>query len=221
MKIFLDTANIPAIKKVIATGLIDGVTTNPTHLSKESGDIKKHILEICALLPEGEISVEVTEHEPEAVYIQAKKIAALTENVVVKIPCHAAYYQVINRLVNEEVPLNITLVFSLTQALMMAKLGVQMISPFMGRLDALDGQGAGIQLVEQIRDMLDMNGFETELLAASIRSVEHFDQAILAGADSATLPVDIFEQSITHQLTAQGMAQFDADWKKLGISQFP
>jgi len=143
MKIFLDTANIVAIKKLIPTGLIDGVTTNPSHLSKESGDIKKHILGICELLPQGEISVEITEQDPDAVYKQAKLIAALASNVVVKIPCHVMYYSIINRLVDEGITLNITLVFSLTQALMMAKLGVQIISPFMGRLDDLDGQGTG------------------------------------------------------------------------------
>lgn len=221
MKLFLDTANIDAIKKWIDTGLIDGITSNPTHLSKESGDIKKHVLALCALLPEGQISVEVTEHEPEMVYRQAKKIAALAPNVIVKVPCYAPYYAIINRLVQEDVPLNITLVFSLTQALMMAKLGVCMISPFLGRLDDAQGPGTGVHVLEQIRGMLDIYGFGTELLAASIRSIEHFDAAIVAGVDIVTLPLEVFEQSITHRLTNQGMEKFDTDWKKLGIKQFP
>lgn len=221
MKIFLDTANIDSIKKYLATGLIDGVTTNPTHLSKESGDIKNHILTICDLLPEGQISVEITEHEPEAVYAQAKKIAALAPNIVVKIPCHAAYYPIIKRLVDEGVAINITLVFSLTQALMMSKLGVQMISPFIGRLDDAQGEESGIELVEQIRQMLDINCYEAELLAASIRNVQQFEQAILAGADIVTLPITVFEGAMEHPLTTQGMQKFDADWKKLGIKQFP
>lgn len=221
MKIFLDTANIDAIRKHLSTGLIDGITTNPTHLSKESGDIKKHILTICDLLPEGQISVEITEHEPQAVYAQAKKIAALAKNVVVKIPCHELYYSTIKKLVDENVPINITLVFSLAQAFMMSKLGVQMISPFLGRLDDNQGAGSGIQLLEHIRHMLDNNGFETELLAASIRSVSHFEQAILAGADIVTLPIDVLEKAMEHPLTDQGMAKFNVDWQKLGIKQFP
>lgn len=219
MKIFLDTANIQAIKKWMLTDLIDGVTTNPTHLSKEGGDPKKRVLEICSLLPDGEISVEVTEKEPEAVYKQAKAIAALAENVVVKVPCHAQYYEIINRLVQEQVRLNITLVFSLTQGLMMCKMGVSMISPFVGRLD--DNGQNGMALVMHLRDMIDQYGYETELLAASLRTVEHFHGAIEAGADIATLPVEVFEKSLAHPLTDQGIEKFDADWKKLGIAQFP
>jgi transaldolase len=221
MKIFLDTASLEAIKKYIPTGLIDGVTTNPTHLSKESGDITKHILQICDLLPQGQISVEITEQEPEAVYLQAKKIAALAPNVVVKIPCHAMYYSIIKKLVKEDIAINITLVFSLAQALMMSKLGVRMISPFLGRLDDAQGPGSGIQVLEQMRLMLDINNFETELLAASIRSMEHIDAAIVIGADSITLPVQLLEQAMQHPLTDKGMQLFDADWNKLGIKQFP
>jgi len=219
MKIFLDTANITDIKKWVATGLIDGVTTNPSHLSKEGNDPKQQVLEICALLPDGEISIEVTEKEPEAVYKQAKLIAALAENVVVKIPCHADYYEVINRLVQEDVKLNITLVFSLLQGLMMCKLGVAMISPFVGRLE--DIKIDGINLLEQLRDMVDMYGYETEILAASLRNVEHFHKAVAAGVDIVTIPVAVFEQAIRHPLTDQGIIKFDADWKKLGITQFP
>lgn len=219
MKIFLDTANIGDIKKCIKTGLIDGVTTNPTHLSKESGDIKRHIVNICALLPDGCISVEVTEDLPERVYEQAKQIAALAPNIAVKIPCHAKYYEVIHALVQEGITLNITLVFSLTQALMMSKLGVTMISPFVGRLD--DNGENGVELLYEIRSMLDKYGFKTELLAASIRNENHFKGAILARADSITLPIDVFEKSIIHVLTDQGMDKFNVDWKKLGIRQFP
>ena len=219
MKIFLDTAHIADIKKWVATGLIDGVTTNPSHLSKEGSDPKKHVLEICSLLPDGQISIEVTEKEPENVYKQAKLIAALSPNVVVKIPCHADYYEVINRLVKEGVKLNITLVFSLLQGLMMCKLGVAMISPFVGRLE--DIKVDGINLLEQLCDMVDMYGYETEILAASLRSVEHFYKAVAAGVDIVTLPVAVFEQSIRHPLTDQGIIKFDADWKKLGITQFP
>jgi transaldolase len=219
MKIFLDTANIELIKQWAHTGLIDGVTTNPTHLSKEGGNPTETVLAICDILPLGVISVEITETEPDAVYLQARKIAALSDNIAVKIPCHTHYYSVIKKLIQEGIMLNITLVFSLAQGLMMAKLGVDYISPFVGRLDDIGGNG--IELVQQLRHMLDWYGFETQLLAASIRDTQHLEQAIMAGADIATIPTNVFEQSLAHQLTDKGMAQFLADWKKLTISQFP
>ena len=219
MKIFLDTANTELIKKWAQTGLIDGVTTNPTHLSKENKNPTEQVLAICAMLPSGVISVEVVETEPEKVYTQAHAIAALAKNIAVKIPCHAHYYATIKRLVDEGITLNITLVFSLAQGLMMAKLGVHYISPFIGRLD--DSNGDGIELVQQLRQMLDWYCFDTQLLAASIRDVAHFESVIRAGADIATVPVEVFENSLTHPLTDKGMAQFLADWQKLNVSQFP
>lgn len=219
MKIFLDTANIPAIKKWAPTGLIDGVTTNPSHLSKEGGDAKKQVLEICQILPEGLISVEITEKDPQAAYKQAKAIAALHKNVVVKVPCHADYYVIIKKLVEDGIQLNITLVFSMVQGLMMSKMGVAMISPFIGRIDDIDADG--MDVVYQMREMMDQYNFHTQILAASIRSVRHLHGAILAGADIATVPLDVFEKAIEHPLTNIGIEKFDADWKKLGIKQFP
>ncbi len=219
MKIFLDTANRESIQKWAHTGLIDGVTTNPTHLSKEGSHPKEHILSICEILPAGVISVEIVETEPEKVYIQARAIAQLAHNIAVKIPCHAIYYPIIKRLVDEKIILNITLVFSLTQGLMMAKLGVHYISPFIGRLD--DNGGNGIELVQNLRAMLDHYQFNTQLLAASIRDTTHLEKVILAGADIATIPVAVFEKSLEHPLTDKGMEQFLQDWKKLKITQFP
>lgn len=219
MKIFLDTANIELIKQWAHTGVIDGVTTNPTHLSKEGGNPTQTVLAICDILPLGIISIEVVETDPQSVYMQARKIASLSDNIAVKIPCHAQYYSIIKKLVEEGITLNITLVFSLTQGLMMAKLGVDYISPFIGRLD--DKGSDGIELVRQLRHMLDWYGFETQLLAASIRDTQHLERVIIAGADIATVPIAVFEQSLTHPLTDIGMEQFLADWKKLNISQFP
>lgn len=219
MKLFLDTANVQAVKKWTATGLIDGVTTNPTHLSKEGSEPKKRVLELCALLPNGQISVEVTEKEPEAVYKQAKAIAALAPNIIVKIPCAALYYETIKKLVDEKVPLNITLVFTLPQALMMCKMGVNIISPFIGRLDDIDSEG--IDILPELRDMVDYYGYETEILAASLRSVRHLHKSINAGVDIVTLPVEVFEKALEHPLTEAGMLKFDADWQKLGVKLFP
>jgi transaldolase len=229
MKIFLDTANIESIEKWAQTGLIDGVTTNPTHLSKEGKNPVEQVLAICDILPSGSISVEVVEEEPEQVYLQARKLASLCDSIVIKVPCHAKYYHTIKKLLAEGIPLNITLVFSLAQGLMMAKLGVQYISPFVGRLNDIavssgalcEGRSAGIELIQHLRHIIDWYDFETELLAASIRDVSHFEQVMLAGADIATVPVAVFEKSLEHQLTDKGMAQFLADWKKLNISRFP
>jgi transaldolase len=219
MKIFLDTANIEKIKKWLSTGLIDGVTTNPTHLSEEKKDPKQQVLEICSLLKSGEISVEVTEKNPQDVYRQAKEIAALSDNILVKIPCHPAYFEIIQTLVQEEIKLNITLVFTAIQGLMMAKLGVRYISPFMGRWDDIDIEGGDI--IGDMRVMLDNYNFETKLLAASIRTVRNFHDAIMYQADAVTLPPEVFTKTMHHPLTDNGIKMFDEDWKKLGIKKFP
>ncbi len=198
MKIFLDTANIEFIKRWADTGLVDGITTNPTHLSREGGNPTSMVQEICKLLPAGDVSVEITEKEPEAVYKQAKAIAALGKKIVVKIPCHKDYVPIIGRLVDEGVAINITLVFTLAQALMMCKLGVRYVSPFVGRWDDIDADG--IQVIADIRCMIDEYSYETELLAASLRHMRHLHDAILFGADVATVPVKLFDVAYSRLL---------------------
>jgi transaldolase len=188
-------------------------------LSKEGADPVEQVKEICAIMLDGEVSVEVTEKEPDAVYKQAKEIAKLAKNVVVKVPCHTDYYVTIRKLIADGIPLNITLVFSLIQSLMMCKLGVRYISPFVGRLNDIGEDGA--LLLQEIRTMIDGYGYETQMLAASIRGVQDLHNAIMAGADVATVPVNVLEKATQHVLTDKGMAQFDADWQKLGIKQFP
>lgn len=219
MKLFLDTADIKRIDDWNQTGLIDGVTTNPTHLAKEGKDPKKVIREICALLPEGEISVEVTELDPKKMYKQAKEIAALADNILVKVPCHKDYYPIIANLINDGIRVNITLVFSLIQAAFMCKLGVTYISPFVGRLDDIDVEGK--DLLFEIRSMIDDYMFETQLLAASIRSVRHLHEAIMAGSDAVTVPIDVLEKATAHSLSSEGIAKFTADWATLKIKHFP
>ncbi|MFZ5953918.1 MAG: transaldolase family protein [Candidatus Dependentiae bacterium] len=218
MKIFLDTASIDDIKQFVQFGIIDGVTTNPTHLYKAGKAPLDTVKEITSLLKNGVISVEVTEEEPDAVYQQAKRIAHIAPNVVVKVPCHEKYYEVINKLVQEEVPLNITLVFSLLQSLMMCKLGVRYISPFVGRLDDIDADGSG--LLHDLRQMVDTYNFKTQILAASIRSVDDFHQAVMAGADVVTLPTEVLRKALQHPLTDKGMKLFLDDWRKLGYKSF-
>jgi transaldolase len=219
MKLFLDTAHVASIEEARLTGLIDGVTTNPTHLSKEGNSPKEVIKAICTLLPEGDISVEVTHTEPEAVYEQAHAIAQIASNVIVKVPCYKTYYPIIRRLVNDDIPVNVTLVFSALQGLMMCKLGVRYISPFVGRLDDIDIDG--IAVIHELRGLIDQYGFDTEILAASLRSVRHVHDVAMAGADVATVPMDVFKKMMEHPLTDRGMELFARDWKALGISQFP
>ena len=212
MKIFLDTANREQIKKWIATGLVDGVTTNPTLLSKEDPDSKKVLLDICKMV-DGPVSIEVVEKAPEAVYAQAKEISKLASNVVVKIPCVVEYFPVIKKLVQEGVKINVTLIFSELQALMVAKLGATFISPFIGRLDDIGMNGVGV--VENLVAIKQNYEFESEILAASIRSVAHLQSVVLAGADIATVPANVLEAACKHPLTEIGIKLFDADWNKL------
>lgn len=219
MEIFLDTANLELIHSLSQTGLIDGVTTNPSHLAKEKKEPLALIKKICATLPEGQISVEVTEKDPAKIYLQAHKIADIAENVVVKIPCYKEYLPTIDSLMEDGIPLNITLVFSLTQAALMAKMGVEYISPFLGRLDDIDVDG--IALLKDLRQIIDNKFYDSKVLAASIRSIGQVHDAILAGVDAITVSKEIFELMIDNPLTTKGMEIFDADWKKLGIKQFP
>jgi transaldolase len=153
------------------------------------------------------------------VYKQAHALAKLAKNIIVKIPCHRDYYAVIAKLVDEGVKINITLVFSLIQGLMMSKLGVQYISPFIGRWDDIDQDG--VALLFQLRQMIDEYAYSTEVLAASLRHVPHIHQAIMAGADAITVPPDVLAKATDHLLTDKGMELFAHDWKKLGVKQFP
>jgi transaldolase len=219
MKLFIDSSDVAVITRWSNSGIIDGITTNPSNLSAVGKNPVETIKKICALLPDGDISVEITEKEPDAVYAQAKKIAALASNVVVKIPCHRDYYEIIKRLVSEGVAINITLVFTVTQGILMSKLGVRYISPFIGRWEDMDVNG--IELLSELRCALDQYGYETEILAASLRTLRNVHDAICVGADAITVPADILEKMTMHPLTDAGMARFDADWKKLGITTFP
>ena len=219
MEIFLDTAQVASLKEARLTGLISGVTTNPTLLSKAGGDIGKTVQEICTIMHPFDVSIEVTEKDPEAVYKQAHQIASLAPNVVVKIPCVMMYTPIIQRLVEEGITINITLVFSLVQGLLMAKLGVKYVSPFVGRLDDIDTDG--LQLIDELRQVYDIYRFDSKILAASIRSVSHIHHVALAGADVVTIPEKLFFSLLEHPLTEQGIARFDSDWKKLDIKKFP
>ncbi len=213
MKLFLDTANKELIKKWILTDLVDGVTTNPSLLSKEGENPKEVLLEICKMV-DGDVSIEVVEKEPEKVYTQAKQISQVAKNVVVKIPFTFEYLPVISKLTKEGVAINVTLIFSLAQAMLVAKLGVKYISPFIGRWDDIDVDG--MDLIENLVIMKNNYEFESQILAASIRHVIHLHQSILMGVDVATIPPNLLDKVFAHPLTLQGIEKFDADWRKLG-----
>ncbi len=219
MHIFLDTVDSDALELWAKRGIVDGVTTNPSLVSHEKKDPTQLIKKIATIMKDKPVSVEVTEQDPDLVYKQALAIAALATNVVVKIPADIQYYSVIKRLVSEGILINVTLVFTLPQALMMCKLGVTYISPFIGRLEDIGSDG--ISLLYLLRSMIDQYGFSTKILAASLRDVDQFCKAIEAGADIATLPVSLLEKALRHPLTQSGMANFLADWQKQGVVRFP
>ena len=212
MKLFLDTANIELIKKWIPTGLVDGVTTNPSLLSKEGTNTKEVLLKICNIV-KGDVSIEVVKKNPEEVYKQALEISKIAKNVIVKIPFTFEYLPVINKLVQENVNINVTLIFSLIQTILVAKLGVKYISPFIGRLDDIDIDGTN--LLENIMIAKQNYNFKSEILAASIRHSIHIQKAILIGVDVITIPPTILDKIMIHPLTEQGIKKFDADWEKL------
>ncbi len=213
MKLFLDSANRKEIEKYLETGLVDGVTTNPSLLSAQGQNTKEVILDILRMVP-GDVSIEVVEKSPAAVYAQAHQIAKLRDNVVVKIPFAFEYLPTIAKLVGDGIKLNITLVFSALQALMVAKLGVSYVSPFIGRLDDIGSDG--MVLIEDLVSLKQQYEFPTEILAASIRHVMHWERAALLGADVATVPPALIEAACKHPLTESGIKKFDEDWKKLG-----
>ncbi len=212
MKFFIDTANLEEIKTAASFGVIDGVTTNPSLVSKE-GDIDFHtrIKEICEIV-EGPVSAEVVSIDTEGMIKEARELADLASNVVVKIPMTIDGLKAVKTLSKEGIKTNVTLVFSANQALLAAKAGATFASPFIGRLD--DRAHNGMELIDEIRTIYDNYCFDTEILAASIRHPLHVKQAALAGADIATIPFNVIEKMSKHPLTDTGLDSFLSDWKK-------
>ena len=213
MKFFIDTASVEEIRKTNDLGLLDGVTTNPTLVSKEGREFKELIREICSIV-EGPVNAEVVSTDAEGMVKEAMDLVKLADNIVVKIPLIENGLRAVKALAREEIKTNVTLCFSATQALMAAKAGAAYISPFVGRLD--DVSNRGMDLVEQIITIYDNYGFETEIIVASIRNPTHVVDAALMGADIATIPYNVIQQLIRHPLTDIGLEKFLADWKKMG-----
>lgn len=216
MKFFIDTANLDEIKEANELGLIDGVTTNPSLVAKEGDvDFKEHIAKICAIV-KGDISAEVTSLDTEGMLREGRELAKIADNVVIKVPLTLDGLKACRTFRAEGTKVNVTLCFSAAQALLAAKAGASYISPFIGRLD--DIAQDGMQLIRDIVQIYDNYGFETEVLAASIRHPMHIVDCALAGADIATIPFKVIQQLVKHPLTDKGLESFLADWKKSGRS---
>jgi transaldolase len=214
MKFFVDTADVAEIRELAATGLLDGVTTNPSLVAKAGRDFKTIIREICDIVP-GPVSAEVAALDADGMIAEGRTLAKIADNVTVKVPLTMDGLKACRVLTGEGTMVNVTLCFSATQALLAAKAGATFISPFIGRLDDIGLDG--MELIREIRTIYDnYPGLGTEILAASIRTVNHVKDAAMIGADVATIPPAILKALIRHPLTDKGIETFLADWKKTG-----
>ena len=211
MKFFIDTANIEQIKDANRMGMIDGVTTNPSLIAKESGDFETIVKEICRIV-DGPVSAEVIALDLEGMLKEARHLASLHPNIVVKIPMTIDGLKAVRQLSEEGIKTNVTLVFSPLQALMAAKAGASYVSPFIGRLDDISHDG--LLLVEQIVEIYSNYAFETEIIVASVRHPLHVLESALIGADIATIPYGVLSKMAGHPLTDKGIQAFLDDWKR-------
>ena len=213
MKFFVDTADVAAIRELADLGMVDGVTTNPSLILKSGRDILEVTREICELV-DGPVSAEVVALEAGAMIAEGRKLAAIAPNIAIKLPLTWDGLKACRVLAGEGHMINVTLCFSANQALLAAKAGATFISPFIGRLDDINLDG--MDLISEIRTIYDNYGFETEILAASIRNVNHVKQAALIGADVMTAPPEVIRKLASHPLTDAGLAAFLKDWEKTG-----
>jgi transaldolase len=212
MKFFLDTANIDEIREVASTGILDGITTNPTLISKEGNPFEEQLLKICSIV-DGPVSAETVSIQASGMVEEGRHLAKLHRNIVIKCPMTREGLKATKMLSGEGIRVNVTLIFSAPQALMAAKAGATFISPFVGRLDDI-GQD-GMALIRDIVGILDNYDYKAEVLVASVRHPIHVVQAGLLGADICTLPAKVFDQMLKHPLTDRGVEQFLKDWEKV------
>ena len=213
MKFFVDTAVVSEIAELNDYGLLDGVTTNPSLIAKSGRDFKEVIAEICALV-EGPVSAEVASMEYDGMVAEGEHLAKIAKNVVIKLPLTLPGLKACRYFTQKGIKTNVTLCFTANQALLAAKAGATYISPFLGRLDDINIDG--MDLIRDIREIYDNYGFETQILAASIRSANHVKEAALAGADVATIPPSVIKGLANHVLTDKGLEQFAKDWAATG-----
>lgn len=215
MKFFLDTADVDEIREWNATGLLDGVTTNPSLILKSGRDIREVLAEICDIV-DGDVSGEVAATDVDTMLKEGEALAGIADNICIKLPTTLDGIKACNQLTNDGHKVNMTLCFNANQALLAAKAGATYISPFIGRLDDMGIDG--MELIAEIRAVYDNYAFDTEILAASIRTVNHVKACAMVGADVATMPTSTIEKLLHHPLTDKGLEQFLADWKKTGQS---
>ena len=213
MKFFVDTAEIDAIRELHELNMVDGVTTNPSLILKSGRDFKEVVAEICEFV-EGPVSAETVALDAEGMIREGKELAKIGKNIAIKVPLTWDGLKACNQLTNDGHMVNVTLCFSANQALLAAKAGATFISPFIGRLDDLNLDG--MELIRDIRQIYDNYGFETQILAASIRTANHMSEAALIGADVATAPPAVIKQMANHALTDKGLDAFVKDWAKTG-----
>lgn len=210
MKFFLDTANMTEIKRIQQLGLVDGVTTNPTIIAKEGKEFETVIKEIASSVP-GPVSAEVVSLDSQGMVKEARTMAKWSSNIVIKIPMTEEGLKAVHILSSEGIKTNVTLIFSVAQGLMAAKAGATIVSPFLGRLD--DIAADGLKLVRELRVVFDQYQMKTEIIAASIRTINHVESVALAGAHIATIPGSLFPKLWSHPLTTLGIAAFEKDWQ--------
>jgi transaldolase len=213
MKFFVDTAEIKDIKECQQMGLVDGVTTNPSLIAKSGKDFKETIAEICSFV-EGPVSAEVAALDYDGMMREGNILRKIAKNVAVKVPLTVDGLRACKSLSSEDTMVNVTLCFSANQALLAAKAGATFISPFIGRLDDINLDG--MELISEIRQIYDNYGFDTNILAASIRTANHIKEAAMIGADYATAPPSVLKSLVSHPLTDKGIASFLSDWAKTG-----
>lgn len=213
MRFFLDTANIKEIKDIYSLGIISGVTTNPSLIAKEEGKLEDIINEISSIV-DGPVNAEVVSNDYENMIVEAEKLARINSNVVVKIPMTREGLKAVKYLSKKGIKTNVTLIFSMTQALLAARAGATFVSPFIGRLDDIGFNG--IDLIKEICEVFNIHDIDTKVIAASIRNPIHIKEAAKAGAHIATVPAKVIDQLIKHPLTDQGIDKFMSDWKKSG-----
>ena len=212
MKFFIDTADVNEIKEAESLGILDGVTTNPTLISRTGRPFKETIEEICTIV-KGPVSAEVVSTDTEGIIKEGRDLAKIADNIVVKVPLIKDGLKAVKALTSEGIKVNVTLCFSSNQALLAAKAGGTYISPFVGRLD--DKGHTGMEVIDEIRTIYDNYGFETEIIVASIRNPLHVRDAALMGADIATIPFAVFNNIVKHPLTDEGLKNFLSDWEKV------
>lgn len=211
MKFFIDTANIDEIKKGVEMGMVDGVTTNPSLIAKEQRPFEEIIKDICEIV-DGPISAEVVSLDTEGMVREGRELAAIHPNIVIKVPMTTDGLKAVKILADEKIRTNVTLIFSASQALMVAKAGASFVSPFVGRLD--DISQTGMDLIADIMNIYDNYGYSTEVIVASVRSPMHVVDSAMMGAHIATIPFKVIDQLAKHPLTDIGMEKFLADWEK-------